>query len=155
MDEINLYTFSEYMKENHLTISEEDYLEMIYRLCYHKSYTRVTELALHLNVKPSSVSTMVKRLANKNLVKHSEYGIINLSDEGNRVGKILLDRHNSIEQFLQLLEINNNLIEETEKIEHTLNPNTIYKIKQLVAFFNHNSEILESLKDWIKEKNAT
>lgn len=154
MNQNNFYTFSEYMKENRLTISEEDYLEMIYRLSIHKDYTRVNELAIHLNVKPPSVSVMIKRLINKNLIDHSEYGIIKLNDEGKKIGQMLLDRHNTIEKFLTLLELNENHLEETEKIEHTLNPSTIIKIKHLVTFFYNNADILESLQMWIKEKNA-
>lgn len=145
----NFYTFSEYMKDNELTIGEEDYLEMIYRLCLDNTYTRVSDLAQALNVKPPSVSNMIKRLANKKLIKHVEYGIIQLTKEGKKLGKYLLERHKIIEEFLILLNIKENILEETEKMEHTLSPETISHIKQLVAFFNNNSDVLTRYKNWL------
>lgn len=56
----SFYTFSEYMKENPLTVNEEDYIEMIYRLCQTTNHTRVNDLSNALNVKPPSVSNMLK-----------------------------------------------------------------------------------------------
>ena len=150
----NFYTFGEYMKENKLTISEEDYLEMIFRLCLKGGYTRVSDLAESLNVKRPSVSNMLKRLLQKKLINHTEYGVIQLTNEGRKLGKVLLDRHQTVEQFLQLLNVNDNVLEETEKIEHTLSPNTINNIKQLVTFFQSDDNIFNKYKDWIQNKKS-
>ena len=137
----NFYTFTEYMKENKLTISEEDYLEMIYRLCINNNLTRVNEIAQSINVKAPSVTNMLKRLVEKKLVIHVEYGIVKLTDEGKKIGALLLERHLIVEDFLKIINVNDNLLEETEKIEHTVSPTTILKIKQLVTFFDENENI--------------
>lgn len=148
MDNNNFYTFQKYIKENNLTISEEDYLEMIYRLSLIDGYTRVKELSSSINVKPPSVTSMLKKLTLKNLIIHKSYGIIELTNKGKELGKIFLDRHESIEQFLILINTKENILEETEKIEHTLSPDTIYNIKQLVSFFHNHIDILETYKDF-------
>lgn len=153
MDNKTFFTFGEYMKDNILTISEEDYLEMIYRLCLLEGYTRVNELAQRLNVKPPSVSKMIRRLVDKELIKHVEYGVIQLTAEGKKIGKVLLERHQIVEDFLKLLNINKNLLEETEKIEHTVSPITISKLKQLITFFNQHEEIVVKYNEWIKQDN--
>ncbi|HHX80152.1 MAG TPA: Fur family transcriptional regulator [Acholeplasmataceae bacterium] len=148
----NFHTFSKYIKANILTISEEDYLEMIYRLCLIDNYTRVSDIAKALNVKPPSVSIMIKKLFNKNLIKHIDYGVIQLTEAGRKHGKELFERHESVEQFLKLLNIKGNILEETEKIEHTLSSDTISKIKLLVAFFAEKEEILTAFNHYLKEK---
>ncbi|QVK18659.1 metal-dependent transcriptional regulator [Mycoplasmatota bacterium] len=145
----SFYTFSEYMKENALTANEEDYLEMIYRLCQSTKYTRVNDLSNALHVKPPSVSNMLKKLSNKKLIKHVEYGTIELTIQGEEFGKALLDRHNCVEHFLKILDIKGNLIEEAEKIEHTLSQDTLQAIRKLVVFFEENDEVLKQFNDFI------
>ena len=154
MEKNNFYTFIKYINDNQLTISEEDYIEMIYRLCIKEGYTRVKDISDKLNVKPPSVTSMLKKLKNKNLINHESYGIITLTITGNKIGELLLDRHNSIEQFLILIQVKEFILEETEKIEHTLSPDTIFNIKTLVSFFNDNPTILEKYNNYINEKTA-
>ena len=146
----NFQTFQKYLQGNSLTIGEEDYLEMIYRLCLNEGHTRVSELANALHVKPPSASKMIRRLFQKNLIKHRDYGIIELTEEGNILGKQLYERHKSVEEFLRLLQVEENLLEETEKMEHTLSPETISRIKLLVSFFASDGELLHKLKEWFK-----
>lgn len=149
----NFYTFTEYMKNRTLTASEEDYVEMIYRLCIkNNGYTRVNDLANALNVKPPSVSNMLKRLTVKSIIKHVDYGTIELTEEGTQIGTYLLKRHNIIERFLQILNPSTNLLEETEKIEHTLSKETILSLSKLVSFFNDHNETLQKLNMYLNEK---
>ena len=63
------HTLYDYMKQANLTASEEDYIEMIYRLAQpNKIEIRVNELATSLNIKSSSVTKMIKKLNEKNLI---------------------------------------------------------------------------------------
>ena len=62
------YTFNEYMKNNNLTPSEEDYIEMIYRLSLEKENVKVKDIAHELNIKPPSVTKMIKKLGEKHTV---------------------------------------------------------------------------------------
>ena len=148
MTKENFYTFSEYMRENNFSASEEDYIEMIYRLCLTERYTRVNDLSIALNVKPPSTSNMLKRLSEKDLIKHIDYGTIELTITGKKIGKILLDRHNSVEQFLTLLNVKDKLLEETEKIEHTMSQETLQAIRKMVEFFNTNPEIWKQFNEF-------
>ena len=71
------HTFYDYMKQANLTASEEDYIEMIYRLAQpNKIEIRVNELATSLNIKSSSVTKMIKKLNEKNLIIYERYGKI-------------------------------------------------------------------------------
>lgn len=144
------YTFNEYIKDNELTPSEEDYIEMIYRLQLKNRCVKVAKLGKSLNVKTPSASNMVKRLHDKGILIHENYGNLSLSDKGLQIGKLLLARHNSIEEFLKIIGVKNNLHEETEKIEHTINQETLKSIINLVNFFNEENDIYEIYINYTK-----
>ncbi|MDF9408733.1 MAG: Transcriptional regulator MntR [Pelotomaculum sp. PtaB.Bin013] len=156
MDNKEFFTFREYMKkdEQMLTASMEDYLEMIYRLSFNSGYTRTHNLAAALNVQPSSTTKMMKKLSEVGLVDYEKYGIITLSNKGKEFGKALLKRHMIIEEFLQLLGVTEDILEETEKIEHTISDNTLECIANFVEFVKYKPETAKELKDFAKEKNA-
>lgn len=144
MDNKDFYTFSEYMKkEQHdLTASMEDYLEMIYRLSKETGFTRINELSGALNVQPPSATKMVQRLAKRQLLKYEKYGVIMLQQSGKSMGEALLNRHNTIESFLRLLGVQEkDILEETEKIEHTLSPHTVKCFEDYLNFSKKHPDI--------------
>ena len=96
------YTFNEYMKNNNLTPSEEDYIEMIYRLTMENDKVQVKDISTKLNIKPPSVTKMIKKLDNKKLLNYKKYDNIELTSLGIKVGANLLNRHNTIRKFLEL-----------------------------------------------------
>lgn len=153
MVEENFYTFNDFTRNinSFLTPSEEDYVEMIYRL-YLKTNSpiRVNNLASNLNVKPPSVTKMIRKLSLKNIIYFEKYKQIYLLDKGIQLGKFLIERHNTIEKFLKILNTNVNLTYETEKIEHTLSNETLNKIIILVNFFEQNGDILKNFHNFSK-----
>jgi Mn-dependent DtxR family transcriptional regulator len=148
------FTFREYMrKADMLTPSMQDYLEMICRQSGDIGFTRIHDLASALNVQPPSATKMVQKLADFKLVKYEKYGVVLLTEEGLRVGKILLERHRIVESFLKLLGVTEGLLEETEKVEHTIGPQTLKGIIGLLKFFQDRPRLLEELEEKRKEKD--
>lgn len=148
------YTFNEYMKKenNSLTASMEDYLEMIYRLFLKTGFVRIHELSDALNVQPPSATKMVQRLSELNLINYEKYGIITLKDEGKLLGEILIKRHNVIESFLRMLGVpESNILQEAEKMEHTISTDTVRCLEIHVNFFNKHPDIMN---EYIKFKNS-
>ena len=145
------YTFNEYMKNNKLTPSEEDYIEMIYRLNLENDKVQVKDISKELNIKPPSVTKMIKKLNNKNLLMYKKYDNIELTSLGQSVGKKLLNRHNTIKEFLAILGIKESIHEETETIEHTINMETLIRTEELIHFFMENEDILKRLKSYQEE----
>ena len=153
MTKNDFYTFNEYMKkeDNLLTASMEDYLEMIYRLSLNTGFTRMHELSDALNVQPPSATKMVQKLAELKLLKYKKYGILVLEEEGKTLGEELLNRHNIIESFLRILDISESkVLEETEKIEHTISNQTTKCFKDFVQFIKDNPEIAVEFKTYRK-----
>lgn len=146
------HTFGEYIKLHELTPSEEDYIEMIYRVQIDNGTTKVVELANCLNINKASVSKMIKRLESKDLVIHKSYGDITLTEKGYDIGNSLLYRHNTVESFLEIIGVRNNLHDETEKVEHTISAETIECITNFVNFFNENKDILDEYNNFLIKK---
>jgi len=130
---------------NNLTPSMEDYLEMACRLSKVKNYTRIGDLAAALNVQPPSVTSMIKKLSNMDLVNYEKYAIVMVTDKGRELGDYLLERHEIIEKFLTLIS-DENILQETEKLEHTLGPKTIKGLSMIVYLFENNEDFITALK---------
>lgn len=147
------HTFYDYMKQANLTASEEDYIEMIYRLAQpNKIEIRVNELATSLNIKSSSVTKMIKKLNEKNLIIYERYGKIRLTNEGWKVAHYLYQRHHLIYQFLQEIGVQQDLLDETEKMEHTVGQETLQCLNKLIDFFIRFPQIREQFHQFKKRQ---
>ncbi|MCB2289221.1 metal-dependent transcriptional regulator [Clostridium sp. CS001] len=136
------YELQRYDK-NLLTPALEDYLEMIYRNSLNEDYIRINILAQMLNVKDSSASKMVKKLGELGFVNYVRYGIVTLTDEGKKIGEYLLKRHNIIESFLSFMGGKEDVLIQTELIEHIITEGTVKNMEILHDFFRNNIDILE------------
>lgn len=154
MPEKEFFTFREYMKKEDdlLTASMEDYLEMIFRLSRDTGFTRIHDLAAALNVQPPSATKMVQKLADLKYVNYEKYGIILLSDKGRQTGQALLARHCIIEDFLKMLGITEGVLEETEKIEHTISSQTVNCLADFISFFKNRPKIIREFEKYRKGK---
>ncbi len=140
---------------NKLTSSMEDYLEMIYRNSLEDGYIRIHLLAELLHVKAASASRMVQKLGAIGLLNYKKYGIIILTENGKKIGEYLLERHHIIENFLRLMSCEDNLLEQTELMEHTITPQTVHKINILINFFDINKNIADNFKEYQKKRLTT
>ena len=81
----------------------EDYLALIWKACEWPDDGRrpnTTDLAAALGVTPSTVSASLKRLAKEGMIKYRPYGNIELTEEGERIGRAVVRRHRIIETYL-------------------------------------------------------
>jgi Mn-dependent DtxR family transcriptional regulator len=141
------YQLMEQNKRN-LTSAMEDYLEMIYRNSMEEGYLRIGTLAKLLNVSAPSASKMVQRLSELGLVKFQKYGIIMINENGKELGEYLLERHELLEYFLKLLGCDDDLLQQTELIEHNITPKLLQNIKLLNDFFMDNKDIMKKYDEY-------
>lgn len=137
--------------KRHLTSAMEDYLEMIYRSGMEDGYIRIGQLADLLNVRAPSASKMVQRLSELGLLKFKKYGIIILNEDGKEIGKYLLERHQLLEEFLKILGCEDELLQQTELIEHTVNSELLKNIQILSDFFLYHQDIREKYNEYRKK----
>ena len=132
-----------------LTPAMEDYLEMIYRDSLEVGYMRINTLSDLLNVQAPSATKMVQKLSKLGLVDYKKYGIIFLTENGREIGKFLLQRHKIIEEFLKNLGVKENILIETELIEHNVSATTLQKINIFNKFLERNAEVLQKFKEFL------
>ena len=72
-----------------LTVSQTKYLHAIYKAHKDKAGIRSVDISRELRVTKASVSRMMRLLAELGLITVETYGAINLTQEGNREGKII------------------------------------------------------------------
>lgn len=137
-------------KDNHLTASMEDYLEMISRLSRKKGYTRISDIAAALHVQPPSASHMIQKIAEMGYVEYEKYGVVALNQQGLEVGAYLLERHRIIEEFLKLIGVTENVLVETEKIEHNLSSSTVLCLARLSSWLQRSPAWDLYLKNLLK-----
>ncbi|WP_234988083.1 metal-dependent transcriptional regulator [Demequina sp. NBRC 110056] len=79
----------------------QDYLKAIWNAReWSDAPVTVSVLAARLGLSPSSVSELVRKLADRGLVTHVKYGSISLTDEGRAIALATVRKHRLIETFL-------------------------------------------------------
>jgi DtxR family Mn-dependent transcriptional regulator len=135
--------------DNLLTPAMEDYMEMIYRNCINEGYMRINTLSDLLNVAAPSATKMVRKLSQIGLIDYKRYGIILLTEQGTKIGSLLLERHKIIETFLKNIGVlDNELLTETELIEHNVSTSTLLKISIFNQFYSENPNFLNEYKKY-------
>ena len=126
----------------------EDYLEMIYRNSLVEGYMRINTISELLNVAAPSATKMIQKLTKLGLLDYKKYGIIFLTENGKEIGKFLLERHNIIEIFLRNLGVKEDVLVETELIEHNLSATTLLKINLFNKFLIQNPQIAKKYHEF-------
>ncbi len=83
-----------------LTKSERELLKSIYRLTKDGAEAHTGDLAVALGVTPGTVTSHVKRLAERDLVDHRPYRGVELRADGRRMAVAAIRRHRIVERFL-------------------------------------------------------
>ncbi|MCM3747280.1 transcriptional regulator MntR [Paenibacillus pasadenensis] len=129
------------------TPSMEDYLERIYKLIEEKGYARVSDIAEGLEVHPSSVTKMIQKLDKDQYLIYEKYRGLVLTSKGKKMGKRLVERHHLLEEFLQVIGVQEeNIYRDVEGIEHHLSWDSITCIETLVEYFRRDAQRLEALR---------
>ena len=120
-------------KKPECTYRMEDYLEIIYELVQHKGYATLADVAEHLNVRPPSVTTMMRRLDQSGLLIYEKYRGIKLTERGMDIAKIIHNRHSVLSEFLRMIGVNEKVAnEDAESMEHYLHPQTMLQLTELM-----------------------
>jgi DtxR family Mn-dependent transcriptional regulator len=118
-----------------LSRSVEDYLKVIYQLSERGDPVTTTALADALRLAPPSISGMVKRLAESNLVEHEPYRGVTLTRTGRRAALRMLRRHRIIETYLvsHLGYSWDNVHDEAEQLEHAVSDDLVDRMSRALG----------------------
>jgi Mn-dependent DtxR family transcriptional regulator len=135
-----------------LSPSLEDYLEEIYRFTNQDGYVRTTDVANKLNVSLPSVTKAVKKLTDKGYLNYQPYKTIQLTDKGAKLGKFLVTRNRTLQEFVQIIGSDCNKEQEAEAMEHYLSQETVKAITSLVEFLKQRPQLQQELIEF-KQQN--
>ncbi len=102
--------------------SVEDYLKIIYKLGRRGDRVTTSAIADRLEVSPASVTNMVKRLAEMNLLTYEPYRGVALTEAGKKIALETIRHHRLLELYLaEALGIPWDKVHaEAERLEHVL-----------------------------------
>src|SRR5437867_391503 len=134
------------------TQRSEDYLEAIFHLVHNKGFASTVDISETLNVKPPTVTDMIKKLAAGGYLVHEPYRGIKLTDKGEKIAKSVISRHRIIMEFLSMLGVDEAVAyHDAEGIEHHTQPVTSSKIERLVDFLRKNPTYLKAIRNYVDE----
>ena len=112
----------------------EEYIKTMYLLKKQNGNIRVTDIAEKMNCSKPSVNKALNNLKEKKLVNYETYGTIELTEDGEDLGKKILEAYDIVYLFLKdVLDLEENEAkEEAEKIKSTINDKTINKLAKYV-----------------------
>lgn len=120
-----------------ISLSEENYLKAIFHLeGSGKSGVSTNALAEEMQTKASSVTDMVKRLSDKDLVKYKKYQGVKLSGKGRKEAVKIIRNHRLWEYFLvEKLDFNWDQVHEVaEQLEHIKSEKLIRELDRFLGF---------------------
>jgi DtxR family Mn-dependent transcriptional regulator len=122
------------IKRPRLSESLEDYLETILALQRENTVARSKDIAQRLNIKRGSVTGILKKLANSDLINYEPYGYVTLTPEGEKRALEIERRHVFLKDFLyRILSVDEETADRTAcRMEHAMDNQVFDKFKAFV-----------------------
>ena len=120
-----------------MTISEENYIKVIYHISLVSPKGVATNaIAGMLDTKASSVTDMLKKLAEKDFVSYQKYQGVTLTEKGSHAAKMIVRKHRLWEVFLvEKLNFSWDEVHEiAEELEHIKSEVLINKLDEFLGF---------------------
>ncbi len=120
-----------------MTISEENYIKVIYHLSLvSPKGVNTNAIAGMLNTKASSVTEMLKKLSDKELLIYQKYQGVNLTEKGLLSAKMIVRKHRLWEVFLvEKLNFSWDEVHEiAEELEHIKSEKLVNKLDEFLDF---------------------
>jgi len=118
------------------SLAEENYLKALFNIASESGEVNVNELSKRLNIKMPTVTSMMKKLAEKKLVHYESYKPLRLTEKGKKEAGLVIRKHRLTEMFLA--EKMNFGWEEVhdvaEQIEHIQSPAFFDKMDELLGY---------------------
>lgn len=118
------------------SLTEENYLKALFSLSNERGEVSVHELSQRLRIKMPTVTSMMKKLAQKKLVNYESYKPMRLTEKGKREAGLIIRKHRLTEMFLvQKMDFGWDEVHEiAEQLEHVQSPEFFEKMDELLGF---------------------
>lgn len=119
-----------------ISLTEENYLKAMFNLSQETGEVFVNDLSKELDIKMPSVTSMVKRLASKELVNYQSYKPLTLTEKGEKLALSIIRKHRLTEMFLvEKMGFGWEEVHEVaEQIEHIHSPKFFAKMDEMLGY---------------------
>ncbi|WP_316737626.1 metal-dependent transcriptional regulator [Pedobacter aquatilis] len=134
------------------SFTEENYLKVIYHLAQKTTNVQTNAIAEQIQTKPASVTDMIKKLAEKELVDYVKYQGVTLTEKGKRAAISIVRKHRLWEVFL-VDKLNfkwDEVHDVAEELEHIKSVDLIERLDEFLGFPKSDPH-----GDPIPDKNGT
>jgi Mn-dependent DtxR family transcriptional regulator len=136
------------LERTHSSTRKEDYLEIIAELVELKGYATTLDISRYMNVSAPSVTKMLQRLDESGFLEYEKYHGINLTSKGKEIANGIRQKHGILLEFFEILGVGfDTANQDTEGIEHHLNPKTIKQLRKFITFLKSNPKIIDDFKN--------
>lgn len=117
------------------SLVEENYLKSLFNLSLHSGNVNLNELSSDLGLKMPTVNSMIKKMAQKNLLIYEKYKPIELTDLGKKEASLIIRKHRLTEMFLvEVMGFGWEEVHEiAEQIEHIKAPLFFQKMDKMLG----------------------
>lgn len=122
------------------TLAEENYLKAIYHLAVNDGNASTNQIASSLNTKASSVTDMLKKLADKALINYTPYQGVSLTPSGEKIAISIIRKHRLWEYFLvEKLNFKWDQVHDlAEEMEHISSEELIDRLDEFMGYPKHD-----------------
>ena len=119
-----------------ISLTEENYVKALFNLSNESGEVNVNELSKWLQIKMPTVTSMMKKLAEKKLVHYESYKPLRLTEKGKKEAALIIRKHRLTEMFLvEKMGFGwENVHEIAEQVEHIHSPDFFEKMDELLGF---------------------
>src|SRR5579864_5819241 len=119
-----------------ISLTEENYLKALFNLASDAGEVNVNELSKQLDIKMPTVTSMMKKLAEKELVHYESYKPLKLSEKGKKEAGLIIRKHRLTEMFLvEKMGFGWEEVHEiAEQVEHIQSVGFFTKMDELLGF---------------------
>ena len=118
------------------TLAEENYLKSIYHLSLNNENVSTNQIAAFINTKAASVTDMLKKLAEKELINYTRYQGVSLTPAGEKIAVEVIRKHRLWEYFLvEKLDFKWDQVHEmAEEMEHISSRELIDRLDKFMNY---------------------
>jgi Mn-dependent DtxR family transcriptional regulator len=135
--------------EKEVSHSMAHYLQAVAALKAEKGHARVGDIAEHLGVSKSGVTSMMRSLASRGMVTHERYGNVELTPAGQRMASRTESSRRVLTMFLtDILGVPEAIASEDAcMIEHLVSPEVSVELLRLTSFLRSHHPAAQQFRE--------